>query len=147
MGSSPRFPMYESDFGWRKPFAVRNGRANKFDGKISAILGHNGGGSIDLEVVLAPETHDSNIKSVNGVKMKRIDINCKVAGAAQDTKEKALQIVESGHETAKTRKEKIGGLLQKTGEQIKGLAQRTADAMKHTFAIADTDEDDPNVTD
>ncbi|KAL2514512.1 HXXXD-type acyl-transferase family protein [Forsythia ovata] len=32
MGSSPRFPMYENDFGWEKPFAVQNGRANKFDG-------------------------------------------------------------------------------------------------------------------
>ncbi|KAL2526177.1 HXXXD-type acyl-transferase family protein [Abeliophyllum distichum] len=56
MGSSPRFPMYENDFGWGKPIAVRSGRANKFDGKISAFPGRNGGGSIDLEVVLAPDT-------------------------------------------------------------------------------------------
>ncbi|KAL2549219.1 HXXXD-type acyl-transferase family protein [Forsythia ovata] len=56
MGSSPRFPMYENDFGWGKPIAVRSGRANKFDGKISAFPDRNGGGSIDLEVVLAPET-------------------------------------------------------------------------------------------
>ncbi|XP_047329048.1 uncharacterized acetyltransferase At3g50280-like [Impatiens glandulifera] len=56
MGSSPRFPMYENDFGWGKPLAVRSGRANKFDGKISAFPGRVGGGSVDLEVVLAPET-------------------------------------------------------------------------------------------
>ncbi|XP_010256629.1 PREDICTED: BAHD acyltransferase DCR [Nelumbo nucifera] len=56
MGSSPRFPMYDNDFGWGRPLAVRSGRANKFDGKISAFPGREGGGSVDLEVCLAPET-------------------------------------------------------------------------------------------
>lgn len=56
MGSSPRFPMYNNDFGWGRPLAVRSGRANKFDGKISAFPGRDGNGSVDLEVVLAPET-------------------------------------------------------------------------------------------
>ncbi|XP_060212944.1 uncharacterized acetyltransferase At3g50280-like [Lycium barbarum] len=56
MGSSPRFPMYDNDFGWSRPAAVRSGRANKFDGKISAFPGREGGGSVDLEVVLSPET-------------------------------------------------------------------------------------------
>lgn len=56
MGSSPRFPMYDNDFGWGRPLAVRSGRANKFDGKISAFPGPEGNGSIDLEVVLEPET-------------------------------------------------------------------------------------------
>ncbi|CAA0830555.1 HXXXD-type acyl-transferase family protein [Striga hermonthica] len=56
MGSSPRFPMYDNDFGWGRPMAVRSGRANKFDGKISAFPGREGDGSVDLEVVLAPET-------------------------------------------------------------------------------------------
>ncbi|KAK4418961.1 BAHD acyltransferase DCR [Sesamum alatum] len=56
MGSSPRFPMYDNDFGWGRPLAVRSGRANKFDGKISAFPGAEGNGSVDLEVVLAPET-------------------------------------------------------------------------------------------
>ncbi|MCD7454775.1 hypothetical protein HAX54_026069 [Datura stramonium] len=49
MGSSPRFPMYDNDFGWGRPIAVRSGRANKFDGKISAFPGRKGGGSVDLE--------------------------------------------------------------------------------------------------
>lgn len=56
MGSSPRFPMYDNDFGWGRPIAVRSGKANKFDGKISAFPGRVGGGSVDLEVILAPET-------------------------------------------------------------------------------------------
>ncbi|CAM8952572.1 unnamed protein product [Rhodiola kirilowii] len=56
MGSSPRFPMYDNDFGWGMPVAVRSGKANKFDGKISAFPGRYGGGSVDLEVVLKPET-------------------------------------------------------------------------------------------
>jgi len=56
MGSSPRFPMYDNDFGWGKPLVVRSGKANKFDGKISAFPGRDGSGTVDLEVVLAPET-------------------------------------------------------------------------------------------
>ncbi|XP_022871493.1 uncharacterized acetyltransferase At3g50280-like [Olea europaea var. sylvestris] len=56
MGSSPRFPMYENDFGWGRPVAVRSGQANKFDGKISAFPGREGGGSVDFEVILASET-------------------------------------------------------------------------------------------
>nr|GMC59139.1 uncharacterized acetyltransferase At3g50280-like [Ipomoea batatas] len=56
MGSSPRFPMYDNDFGWGRPLAVRSGRANKFDGKISAFPGREGGGTVDLEVILTPET-------------------------------------------------------------------------------------------
>ncbi|GLT31439.1 hypothetical protein SLA2020_061740 [Shorea laevis] len=56
MGSSPRFPMYDNDFGWGRPLAVRSGGANKFDGKISAFPGREGNGSVDLEVLLTPET-------------------------------------------------------------------------------------------
>ncbi|KAG5053028.1 hypothetical protein AAZX31_02G238900 [Glycine max] len=59
MGSSPRFPMYDNNFGWGRPLAVRSGRANKFDGKISAFPGRDGTGTVDLEVVLAPETMEA----------------------------------------------------------------------------------------
>ncbi|KAL2550921.1 GDSL esterase/lipase APG [Forsythia ovata] len=47
----------------------------------------------------------------------------------------------------KLEKRRSDDFLQKTGEQIKEMAQRTADAMKHTFGMANTDEDDPNITD
>uniref|UniRef100_J3L5Y0 Acetyltransferase n=1 Tax=Oryza brachyantha TaxID=4533 RepID=J3L5Y0_ORYBR len=54
MGSSNRFPMYEgNDFGWGRPLAVRSGRANKFDGKMSAFPARAGDGSVDIEVCLA----------------------------------------------------------------------------------------------
>uniref|UniRef100_A0A0D9WH54 Acetyltransferase n=1 Tax=Leersia perrieri TaxID=77586 RepID=A0A0D9WH54_9ORYZ len=57
MGSSPRFPMYDgNDFGWGRPLAVRSGRANKFDGKMSAFPGQAGDGSVDVEFCLAPDT-------------------------------------------------------------------------------------------
>ncbi|KAK3135419.1 hypothetical protein QOZ80_5BG0418680 [Eleusine coracana subsp. coracana] len=57
MGSSPRFPMYDgNDFGWGRAIAVRSGRANKFDGKMSAFPGRDGDGSVDVEVCLAPDT-------------------------------------------------------------------------------------------
>ncbi|WZY77603.1 hypothetical protein YC2023_023987 [Brassica napus] len=48
--------MYDNDFGWGKSLAVRSGGANKFDGKISAFPGKEGNRSVDLEVVLVPET-------------------------------------------------------------------------------------------
>ncbi|KAF8722800.1 hypothetical protein HU200_021925 [Digitaria exilis] len=55
ISSSPRFDMYGCDFGWGKPLAARSGKANKYDGKVSLFPGREGGGSIDAEVVLAPE--------------------------------------------------------------------------------------------
>ncbi|CAK9135736.1 unnamed protein product [Ilex paraguariensis] len=56
MGSLLRFPMYDNDFGLGRSIAVQSGRANKFDSKILAFLGREGGGTVDLEVVLAPKT-------------------------------------------------------------------------------------------
>ncbi|MQL77093.1 hypothetical protein Taro_009502 [Colocasia esculenta] len=57
VGSSPRFPMYDgNDFGWGRPVAVRSGRANKFDGKVSAFPPADGEGGVELEVCLAPDT-------------------------------------------------------------------------------------------
>ncbi|ONK81078.1 uncharacterized protein A4U43_C01F24980 [Asparagus officinalis] len=55
MGSSPRFDMYECDFGWGRAAAVRSGTSNKFDGKVSSYPGWEGGGSVDLEICLLPE--------------------------------------------------------------------------------------------
>eukprot|EP00253_Pinus_taeda_P012589 PITA_12589 len=55
IGSSPRFPMYDNDFGWGRPVRVRSGCANKLDGKVSLYPAREGGGSVDLEVsLLAP---------------------------------------------------------------------------------------------
>lgn len=54
MGSSPRFPMYDNDFGWGRPVGVRSGWANKFDGKMSAYPEREGGGGVDVEICLPP---------------------------------------------------------------------------------------------
>ena len=45
--------MYGCDFGWGKALAVRNGKANKVEGKASLFPGRDGG--IDVEVVMTPE--------------------------------------------------------------------------------------------
>ncbi|KAL1198701.1 putative acetyltransferase [Cardamine amara subsp. amara] len=55
MGSSPRFNKYGCEFGMGKAVTLRSGYAHKFDGKVSAYPGREGGGSIDLEVCLLPE--------------------------------------------------------------------------------------------
>ncbi|KAJ4826333.1 hypothetical protein Tsubulata_036914 [Turnera subulata] len=55
IGSSPRFNKYGIEFGLGKAVALRSGYANKFSGKVSAYPGHEGGGSVDLEICLPPE--------------------------------------------------------------------------------------------
>nr|CAB3479715.1 unnamed protein product [Digitaria exilis] len=55
-GNSPRFDVVGNDFGWGKPLAVRSGRANKVDGRVTVYEGIDGGGSIGMEVCLSPET-------------------------------------------------------------------------------------------
>ncbi|TKY66404.1 acetyltransferase protein [Spatholobus suberectus] len=54
--SSPRFNMYGNEFGMGKAVAVLSGFALKFDGKVTSYQGYEGGGSIDLDVCLLPET-------------------------------------------------------------------------------------------
>ncbi|KAJ0963123.1 hypothetical protein J5N97_028245 [Dioscorea zingiberensis] len=56
MGSSPRFDMYGCEFGWGKAVALRSGSGNKSDGKVSSYPGREGGGSVDLEVCLNPQS-------------------------------------------------------------------------------------------
>ncbi|KAL8457616.1 hypothetical protein ACS0TY_035470 [Phlomoides rotata] len=55
ISSSPRHNVYGNDFGWGKPIAVRSGKAQKFDGKMTLFPAAVAGG-IDVHVCLAPET-------------------------------------------------------------------------------------------
>ncbi|KAL6132043.1 hypothetical protein ACLB2K_070414 [Fragaria x ananassa] len=52
VGSSPRFKVYEVDFGWGKPEGVRSGSNNRFDGMVYLYQGKSGGRSIDVEISL-----------------------------------------------------------------------------------------------
>ncbi|XP_031275723.1 BAHD acyltransferase DCR-like [Pistacia vera] len=52
MGSSPRFKVYDVDFGWGKPESVRSGSNNRFDGMVYLYQGKSGGRSIDVEITL-----------------------------------------------------------------------------------------------
>ncbi|KMT11340.1 hypothetical protein BVRB_5g106730 [Beta vulgaris subsp. vulgaris] len=56
MGSSPRFDMYGNEFGLGKAVALRSGYANKFVGKVTSYEGYEGGGSVDLEICLPPDS-------------------------------------------------------------------------------------------
>ncbi|CAI9785663.1 unnamed protein product [Fraxinus pennsylvanica] len=53
--NSPRFDVYGNDFGWGKPVAVRSGKGNRFDGKITISAGVEEG-SVDIEACLSPQT-------------------------------------------------------------------------------------------
>lgn len=52
VGSSPRFKVYEVDFGFGKPESVRSGTNNRFDGMLYLYPGKSGGRSIDVEISL-----------------------------------------------------------------------------------------------
>ncbi|KAF0900801.1 hypothetical protein E2562_035298 [Oryza meyeriana var. granulata] len=54
-GSSPRFDVFGNDFGWGRPVAVRSGSGNKMDGKATVFEGPERGGSMSLEVCIAPD--------------------------------------------------------------------------------------------
>ncbi|XP_021752970.1 uncharacterized acetyltransferase At3g50280-like [Chenopodium quinoa] len=56
IGGSTKFDMYGPEFGLGKAVAVLAGYGNKEDGKVTANPGREGGGSVDLEVCLRPET-------------------------------------------------------------------------------------------
>ncbi|KAI3943919.1 hypothetical protein MKW92_025842, partial [Papaver armeniacum] len=56
ISSSPRFDMYGCEFGWGKAMAVRSGSALKYSGNVWSYPGCEGGGSVDLEICLPPET-------------------------------------------------------------------------------------------
>ncbi|GAA0175045.1 hypothetical protein LIER_28302 [Lithospermum erythrorhizon] len=52
VGSSPRFKVYDIDFGFAKPESVRSGCNNRFDGMVYLYPGKDGGRSIDVEISL-----------------------------------------------------------------------------------------------
>lgn len=52
VGSSPRFKVYDVDFGWGRPESVRSGLNNRFDGMVYLYPGKSGGKSIDVEISL-----------------------------------------------------------------------------------------------
>ncbi|KAL9240474.1 hypothetical protein vseg_014688 [Gypsophila vaccaria] len=52
VGSSPRFKVYDVDFGFGKPERVRSGINNRFDGMVYLYPGKDGGKSIDVEISL-----------------------------------------------------------------------------------------------
>ena len=54
-GSSPRFDVFGNDFGWGRPVGVRSGLGDKTDGKATVFEGPERGGSMSLEVCMAPD--------------------------------------------------------------------------------------------
>ncbi|WRX12629.1 hypothetical protein QQP08_005116 [Theobroma cacao] len=64
--------------------------------------------------------------------------------ATQEAKDKTYQTGQAAKESAKSAKEKTGGILQQTGETVMNKAQGATVAVKHTFRMADADEDEDN---
>ncbi|KAM0942029.1 putative quinate O-hydroxycinnamoyltransferase [Dioscorea sansibarensis] len=59
VGSSPRFKVYDVDFGFGRPERVRSGSNNKFDGMMYLYPGRDGGRSIDVELTLDVEAMEN----------------------------------------------------------------------------------------
>ncbi|XP_021753446.1 uncharacterized acetyltransferase At3g50280-like [Chenopodium quinoa] len=56
IAGSAKFDMYGPEFGLGKAVAVLAGYANKDDGKVTLNPGREGGGSVDADISLKPET-------------------------------------------------------------------------------------------
>ncbi|CAO2190091.1 unnamed protein product [Urochloa humidicola] len=54
-GSSSWLDVFGNDFGWGRPVAVRSGKGNKADGKAAVFEGPEPGGSVSVELCLAPD--------------------------------------------------------------------------------------------
>lgn len=59
VGSSPRFKVYDVDFGFGRPERVRSGSNNRFDGMVYLYPGKGGGKSIDVEISLEAKAMDN----------------------------------------------------------------------------------------
>ncbi|GAB4826331.1 hypothetical protein Ancab_009197 [Ancistrocladus abbreviatus] len=69
VGSSPRFKVYDVDFGWGKPESVRSGLNNRFDGMVYLYPGKTGGRSIDVEISLEAKAME-NLEKDKGFLME-----------------------------------------------------------------------------
>lgn len=58
VGSSPRFKVYDVDFGFGKPERVRSGSNNRFDGMVYLYPEKGGGKGIDVEISLEVNAMD-----------------------------------------------------------------------------------------
>ncbi|GKV35811.1 hypothetical protein SLEP1_g44023 [Rubroshorea leprosula] len=70
----------------------------------------------------------------------------KTTETVEAAKDKSYETAEAAKEKAHEGKEKTGGVLQKTGEQMRNMAHGAADAVKHTFGMANEDKDKHNTT-
>ncbi|KAL2920726.1 BAHD acyltransferase DCR [Bienertia sinuspersici] len=59
VGSSPRFKVYDIDFGFGKPERVRSGSNNRFDGMVYLYPEKGGGKGIDVEISLEVTAMDN----------------------------------------------------------------------------------------
>ncbi|XP_021726693.1 BAHD acyltransferase DCR-like [Chenopodium quinoa] len=59
VGSSPRFKVYDVDFGFGKPERVRSGANNRFDGMVYLYPEKDGGKGIDVEISLETKAMDN----------------------------------------------------------------------------------------
>lgn len=59
VGSSPRFKVYDVDFGFGTPERVRSGSNNRFDGMIYLYPEKGGGKGIDVEISLEVKAMDN----------------------------------------------------------------------------------------
>ncbi|XP_076920436.1 BAHD acyltransferase DCR-like [Bidens hawaiensis] len=59
VGSSPRFKVYDVDFGFGKPESVRSGANNRFDGMVYLYPSKDGGKGIDVEISLEASAMDN----------------------------------------------------------------------------------------
>ncbi|CAH8365052.1 unnamed protein product [Eruca vesicaria subsp. sativa] len=79
VGSSPRFKVYEVDFGWGKPETVRSGSNNRFNGMMYLYQGKAGGVSIDVEISLEAHVMEKLEKSKEFLLLEEEEVGKKLS--------------------------------------------------------------------
>lgn len=66
----------------------------------------------------------------------------KASQAAEAAKKKTCETAQAAGEKSEAGKETTGGIIQKTGEQVKSMAQGALDTLKHTAGFATEDDNE-----
>ncbi|KAK1577474.1 hypothetical protein Q3G72_022068 [Acer saccharum] len=93
----------------------------------------------------AEAAKDKTVQTAQAAKEKATQtgqaVKDKTSETADATKKKSQETGQVARDSTEAGKEKTGGILSQTGDQVKSMAQGAADAVKHTFGFDSTCED------
>lgn len=92
------------------------------------------------------QAQEKTNQTMDSMKGKAEAAKNKTYATAEAAKDKTKETADAARDKAYEGKEKTGGILQKTGEQMKNMAHNAADAVKNTFGMANEDDEERTAT-